>query len=94
MKWISVNDRLPEYSEQVLIPLLADMKVVNNALRGYSDIVIGFRQCTDVNGEKWSTGSVNKGITHWMPLPELPEKLYFTSSVCSLSHTSPPPTPY
>lgn len=58
-KWVSVEDRLPEYGEKVL----TFRKKSENSYE-YIDIA--------------SYGSVGKGfasaITHWMPLPESPEK--------------------
>ena len=58
-KWISVKDRLPEDDDDVLI-------------RIYGKIIgVGYR----ING-KWKSLSMVKTpvVTHWMPLPEMPEE--------------------
>lgn len=58
-KWISVKDRLPEDDDDVLI-------------RIYGKIIgVGYR----ING-KWKSLSMVKApvVTHWMPLPEMPEE--------------------
>lgn len=58
--WISVKERLPEELVPVLIyePEYA---------RGYKSMATAFR----ING-CWH-GCVDGAVTHWMPLPELPE---------------------
>lgn len=58
-KWISVKERLPEDDDDVLI-------------RIYGKIIgVGYR----ING-KWKSLSMVKApvVTHWMPLPEMPEE--------------------
>lgn len=57
MKWISVEDRLPERFNRVLV------------YRKGGKVEQGFR---DV-GDWWKIyGTRTKHITHWMPLPEPP----------------------
>ena len=58
-KWISVNDRLPERFERVLV-CRKDKKVE----QGFRDV-----------GDWWHVyGTRTKHITHWMPLPEPPKE--------------------
>ena len=58
--WINVKDRLPAYSQRVL---------VRDVL-----IRVGKRLCTDVTGEVWEMEGdgpkyTRKDVTEWMPLP-------------------------
>ena len=63
--WISVEDRLPEVGERVLITCLSAIskgQVVN---------------ITRYEGANWRDGYngikvLSSHVTHWMPLPELP----------------------
>lgn len=58
--WISVKDRLPEEYKEVLA---YDSE--------HKEIVIAFY---DSESEEWTYGNWYDGeITHWQPLPELPE---------------------
>ena len=57
--WISVEEALPPYGKWVLV-------AVEDYVRSHE----GYRSHTDDKGEHWSSG----GVTHWMPLPELPQK--------------------
>ena len=59
--WISVNDRLPQLREDVLV--------------AWSNGEIGFarRFNPQNNGECWDTTASNATITHWQPLPEPPK---------------------
>jgi len=68
MKWISVEERLPEYSKRILLCNRAqNMK-----------IVVGYRAYTHKYGEHYKIACCHeqdKGYispTHWMPLPDLP----------------------
>lgn len=69
MNWISVEDRLPEPFEDVL--------VVRMSLFGNPWIVTAYRNEPDKNGDWqwWFLGSPPNisGVTHWMPLPEPPK---------------------
>ena len=58
-KWISVNDRLPEDDDDVLILI-------------YGKIIgVGYR----INGKWKSQAMVKAPVvTHWMPLPEMPKE--------------------
>lgn len=61
-EWISVEERLPEYDEKVLI------WTGRTTVRGY-------RSHTDKQGEhyklNWPSNDA-ANVTHWMPLPEPP----------------------
>ena len=60
-KWISVKDRLPEDDRNVLV---------------YDDHDIQFWVAWhDESNNKWYTQEGDRvyGVTHWMPLPKLPE---------------------
>lgn len=71
MKWISVKDRLPEPSTEVLV--YGQMHYVITH-RPSIDICHLTDQNPDNNELQWSNeaGIRYKNVTHWMPLPELP----------------------
>lgn len=60
-EWISVEDRLPQLREDVLV--------------AWSNGEIGFaRRFNPQNsGERWDTTASYATITHWQPLPEPPK---------------------
>lgn len=58
-EWVSVKDRLPDEAENVL----------TYAARPFYDVVYVNRLIDKKNGE-W----LYDGVTHWMPLPELPKE--------------------
>lgn len=70
-EWISVKDRLPPYNTYVLVyrPTMAIKILADEYFGFYSD-----------NGDEWFEGWAKFGkdlqgnplITHWMPLPSLP----------------------
>ena len=62
MKWISVKDRLPENNDEVIV-------IIN-----YNNVY--YRPFTSVFlVDSGFTGSdASENITHWMPLPEPPNK--------------------
>lgn len=68
-KWISVNDRLPELGEKILVAIdggwviLLGRLMTNGWTAFYSDGEELVNQ--DKNGSK---------VTHWMPLPESPKE--------------------
>jgi hypothetical protein len=65
MKWISVKDKLPVSLEDVLF---TDGGGVYKGYRLVSSI-------SEVDWDYWYSVTENriKGVTHWMPLPELPK---------------------
>lgn len=72
-RWISVEERMPKYNEDVLVfrPSMA-MKIVVTRYNGY------YGEDDEEWHEGWEFyGFDNKGrlvITHWMPMPEPPKE--------------------
>jgi len=66
MRWISIEDELPEYGLLVILVL---------TLERSQGLVMGWRASTDSHGEHFRTngGNAVDGITHWMPLPAKPK---------------------
>lgn len=67
MQWISVKNRLPKYSQYVIVNSSETIP-----------IFMARRISTNVNGEEWMVfGSCRRiySITHWMPLPEPPKDI-------------------
>lgn len=60
-KWISVKDRLPKDSDDVLICSKGEI------------VALGFH--SDAHGWVNRTHIFNSEITHWMLLPELPKAI-------------------
>lgn len=59
-RWISVKDRLPTSSEDVLVLIGRDIDI------GYYE----------PNYDYWvAYVCIENNVTHWMPLPELPEEV-------------------
>ena len=73
-KWISVEDRLPPYGQKVL----AYWRPVDHKERPFHrQIIIAEQTPYGVDGDWWANGrnyDTETFITHWMPLPEPPEK--------------------
>lgn len=64
-KWISVQDRLPEDDQDVLICVNGD--TIDTGYCWYSPYH------ADVRG--WTAyAAMRNNVTHWMPLPELPKE--------------------
>ena len=62
--WIDVNKELPEYDVRVMVALINDDKP-------------RFATLTDVSerhGPRWTGGIKSEHITHWMPVPALPNE--------------------
>jgi hypothetical protein len=70
MKWISVKDRLPEVSDKPLLVWTRDFNCLNLAVFTGKENVGQWKiyPMYDI----WYT--TNSFVTHWMPLPEPPEK--------------------
>ena len=62
MKWISVNDRLPDNEDYVLAVTKSKTGVANIVRAYYSPEL-----------ERWASG-MNSNVTYWMPMPELPKE--------------------
>jgi len=61
-EWISVKDKLPKPSTEVLIFI-------------YDILALGYMES---DGEWWNDADEkehSESVTHWMPLPEPPEEL-------------------
>lgn len=75
-EWISVKDRLPDKTGRYLV---LKNRIAPDCLGGNrTDIVIlrlfvdkGFRMPTHI--PDWINEEINEEVTHWMPLPEMPE---------------------
>jgi len=63
MKWISVKERLPEMDKVVLV---SNGILVYPSHRGISD--------EGYCWYNWGGISEKEDVTHWMPLPEPPQK--------------------
>lgn len=72
MEWISVNDRLPELEQDVLICYLAYMPDGNLAYGQKVDYIHCIRQYKEIQGIDWAEGTEDIEITHWMQLPSTP----------------------
>ena len=69
MKWISVKDRLPEDFVPV-IALLGIRQVVEISSIQNQNITTAANEIIKI--KTWQ-GLTNCQVTHWMPMPELPE---------------------
>lgn len=67
MEWISINDRLPNSGEYVLVVRSYQGEF------GWTDPMVDVtRMWNKTTGNvEWEEGGK---VTHWMPLPEIPEK--------------------
>lgn len=64
MEWISVNDRLPNAGQKVLITFRDPG----------GSIVDTARRCSDFGWDVTNWEVPDRLITHWMPLPEPPKE--------------------
>lgn len=78
--WINIKDKLPNHMETVLalhekgnqiVMIFVSHRLMNKKLK-----LNNLPTNSDENGYSFSSqeisGNTLKGITHWMPLPELP----------------------
>lgn len=87
MDWISVNDRLPEKDQRVLVVYMLQTRPNPTPWYGICWFTKNLNKIDDYNfyGKKYKrSGFYNNdsdygcyevsGITHWMPLPEFPKE--------------------
>lgn len=67
-EWISVKDRVPMHGQRVLVVCINQQ---NRMQRHVS--ICDHHFSINPRGERFSRWSGWKSVTHWMPLPELPE---------------------
>lgn len=65
-EWISINDKLPEQNQEVLT---CRGRCIGNLINVYT--YMGDNKWEDNYGY-WNSAE-GEGITHWMPLPKLPD---------------------
>lgn len=73
MEWISVKDKLPEYTGTLYGNKITDVVLFTDSKDIYTGHLESVRP--DFINEYWtdySDETVNN-VTHWMPLPELPK---------------------
>ncbi|MBI5817455.1 MAG: DUF551 domain-containing protein [Verrucomicrobia bacterium] len=70
MNWIKVANGLPEFEQRVLVLIDNDKRVKNL-------IMIGQREMWKTEGQNWVIEDDENWpgdcVTHWTPLPEVPE---------------------
>ncbi len=59
MNWISVDERLPDFYQDVLLATSVPSIVIDHI-------------SNPADGNLWAC-TYNKLVTHWLPLPELPK---------------------
>ena len=71
-KWISVEDRLPEFNVYVLVYAVGKDDKKEITITSYTNSMYGL----GITGwiAPWQYFSYNYKITHWMPLPEPPKE--------------------
>ena len=70
MKWIPITEKLPALYEPVLFCCYLDEY-------GFTDVDLGWYEGQKTQGEAIAMETSSDGwypCTHWMPLPETPEK--------------------
>lgn len=67
MKWISVNDRLPEQFKEVSVK----DELGNEFVANYSKYEVAFQLDAELTWYEDNEGYILYGITHWKPLEEL-----------------------
>ena len=66
--WISVNDRLPEEEGKYLVFIVDE-------LSSFIDIRHFYKINKKFGIVSWYVEELGRKVTHWQPLPELPELL-------------------
>lgn len=64
-KWISVKERLPK-ADEVCIAVNRDGDIMIGHIH---KVINGSCMCDDINSSEWIIK-----VTHWMPMPEMPEE--------------------
>lgn len=72
MKWISVNERLPEKWKPVLAMVAITEIPINPIID--SMVYIGNIKGEDKWRVCWNHDMIKSDVTHWMPLPDPPKK--------------------
>lgn len=75
MEWINIKEKKPEHRQKVLI---SDGEIVTAAeadlkFNAHSDGSIWWDGC-EFSGYEWEWDFGERFVTHWMPLPESPNK--------------------
>jgi hypothetical protein len=65
-QWISVEDRLPQENESVLVWMVDDNSAIGGERREYADVWEYWP------GRPYFQLNQGSGVTHWMPLPKPP----------------------
>ena len=80
-EWISVKDRLPEDDSTVLVVAIAEFAaritfgMYRRVVKIFDDDEDAWEILDPIHNLSWSWASnQNAEVTHWMPLPELPEE--------------------
>lgn len=72
MKWISVNERLPEIGDYSVLGFFRPGGVDMIHVQEYfKDITAGISESGEQLYTKWY---LPQGVTHWMPLPDAPTR--------------------
>lgn len=72
-EWISVEDRLPEVGDRVLVfeeTCFGPFQSIDEWIE-YTEMPVEFSSATIVTGHGWADSDPEE-ITHWMPLPPNP----------------------
>jgi hypothetical protein len=70
MDWISIEEKLPETQESVLVFCGKSMRVASYCMEGWI-LSASYHEC-DENDEDWDYDCIYLNVTHWMELPDRP----------------------
>jgi len=74
MKWISVKDKMPENIGCYLCYTNDDLNIVCRVnVVGWWTIAISGKFSGDMGNTVLNSKTVEREVTHWMPLPESPQ---------------------